>query len=48
MESNDVKNFFASQGFQVSGSTPPEIQAFVTSEVARWADIVKAGNVRPE
>lgn len=48
LESPDVKEFFASQGFHVGGGTPAEFQALVASEVARWAEIVKSGNVRPE
>lgn len=48
MESKDVKDFFAAQGFQVGATTPAEFKAFVGSEVARWAEIVKAGNVKAE
>jgi tripartite-type tricarboxylate transporter receptor subunit TctC len=48
MESADVKEFFAAQGFYVSGGPPAELQALVSSEIARWAEIVKAGNVRPD
>lgn len=48
MESPDVKTFFGDQGFQVGASTPAEFAAFVASEVTRWAEIVKAGNVRTE
>jgi tripartite-type tricarboxylate transporter receptor subunit TctC len=48
MESKDVKDFFATQGFQVGATTPAEFKSFVTSEVARWAEIVKAGNVKAQ
>jgi tripartite-type tricarboxylate transporter receptor subunit TctC len=47
MESKDVKDFFAAQGFLVGASTPAEFTAFVGSEVKRWGEIVKAGNVKP-
>ena len=47
MESKDVKDFFAAQGFLVGGSTPAEFTGFVGSEIKRWGEIVKAGNVRP-
>jgi tripartite-type tricarboxylate transporter receptor subunit TctC len=47
MESKDVKEFFAAQGFLVGASTPAEFTGFVGSEVKRWSEIVKAGNVRP-
>ncbi len=48
MESPDVKTFFADQGFAVGASTPAEFKAFVEAEVVRWAEIVRAGNVRTE
>jgi tripartite-type tricarboxylate transporter receptor subunit TctC len=47
MESKDVKDFFAAQGFQVGATTPAEFTSFVGSEVKRWGEIVKAGNVKP-
>lgn len=47
MESKDVKDFFAAQGFLVGASTPAEFTSFVGSEVKRWGEIVKAGNVKP-
>jgi tripartite-type tricarboxylate transporter receptor subunit TctC len=47
MESKDVKDFFAAQGFLVGATTPAEFTAFVGSEVKRWGEIVKAGNVKP-
>lgn len=48
MESKDVKDFFSAQGFQVGATTPDQFKSFVGSEVARWAEIVKAGNVRAQ
>lgn len=48
MESKDVKDFFSAQGFQVGATTPDQFKSFVGSEVARWAEIVKAGNVKPQ
>ncbi len=47
MESKDVKEFFAAQGFLVGATTPAEFTSFVGSEVKRWGEIVKAGNVKP-
>lgn len=48
MESKEVKDFFAAQGFQVGATTPDQFKSFVGSEVARWAEIVKAGNVKAQ
>jgi tripartite-type tricarboxylate transporter receptor subunit TctC len=47
MESKDVKDFFAAQGFLVGATTPAEFTSFVGSEVTRWGEIVKAGDVKP-
>ena len=47
MESKDVKDFFAAQGFEVGATTPAEFTSFVGSEIKRWGEIVKAGNVKP-
>lgn len=47
MESPAVKTFFAEQGFQVGASTPADFTSFVEKEVARWAEIVRAGDVKP-
>lgn len=48
MESTDVRDFFAGQGFAVRGSTPAELAQLVAAEVPRWAEVVRAGNVRPD
>ena len=48
MDSPDVKAFFADQGFNIGATTPAEFKAFVTAEVARWAEIVRAGQVKVE
>jgi tripartite-type tricarboxylate transporter receptor subunit TctC len=48
MESKDVKEFFAAQGFEVGATTPDQFKSFVGSEVARWAEIVKAGNIQAQ
>ena len=36
------------QGIEVQGSTPQELKAVVTQEVAKWAEVIKAGNIQPE
>jgi tripartite-type tricarboxylate transporter receptor subunit TctC len=41
MQSPDIKDFFAAQGFVVQGSTPAAFKAFVASEVNKWTPIVK-------
>ncbi|MET0678101.1 MAG: tripartite tricarboxylate transporter substrate binding protein [Bradyrhizobium sp.] len=41
MQSPDIKDFFAAQGFNVRGTTPQAFKTFVASEVAKWTPIVK-------
>jgi tripartite-type tricarboxylate transporter receptor subunit TctC len=42
----DMKEYFASQGFFVGGNSPAEFRAYVDREIPKWAQIVKAANVR--
>lgn len=41
LQSPDIKDYFAAQGFIVQGSTPEAFKAFVASEVKKWTPIVK-------
>lgn len=43
-----VKQKFESQGVDVFGNTPDELAAHIKSEMAKWAKVVKAGNVRAD
>jgi tripartite-type tricarboxylate transporter receptor subunit TctC len=36
------------QGFQAVGSTPEEFEAYIKSEVSKYAQIVKDANIKPE
>ena len=45
LQSADVKARLAVQGAEPLGSTPAEYQAYVKSELARWAQVVKASGV---
>ena len=42
----EVREFFAKQGADVETSTPAEFAKRVTSEKARWADVIKASGAR--
>lgn len=46
LASPDIKEFFGSQGFIVSGTTPAQFRAFIEAEVPKWARVVKAANVK--
>jgi len=42
----EVRDSFAAQGFVVESTTPAEFGPFIAAEVAKWAAVVRAGNVR--
>jgi tripartite-type tricarboxylate transporter receptor subunit TctC len=44
----DIENRIVAQGAQPLTSTPPEFAAFVQSESAKWARIIKSANIRAE
>ncbi len=44
----DMREYFASQGFFVGGNSSAEFRAFLEKEIPKWAQIVKAANVRLE
>ena len=43
-----MKAQFADLGTQTIGSTPAEHATFLRSEMVKWAEVVKAANVRIE
>jgi tripartite-type tricarboxylate transporter receptor subunit TctC len=42
----DVKSKLVAQGIEPGGMTPAELAGFQKSEVAKWAKVIKAGNIR--
>ncbi len=44
----DVKAKLAQQGAVASSTTPAAFAAFLASEVDKWAEVVKAANIKPE
>lgn len=44
----DVKAKLAQQGAVASSTTPAVFAAFLASEVDKWAEVVKAANIKPE
>ncbi len=46
--SSEVKERFAKAGVQVVAGSPEEFQRFLNAEVARWADVVKAANIKAD
>ena len=45
MQSPDIRDYFAAQGFSVEGSTPEAFKALVAREVDKWTPIVKNAGV---
>lgn len=44
----DVQQRLEGLGFEPVGNTPEEFGRFVREEIARWAKVIKAANVKPE
>jgi len=44
----EVRDKLAEQGIEVSGSTPEALAMTVKSEIAKWAKVIKDGNIKPE
>jgi tripartite-type tricarboxylate transporter receptor subunit TctC len=44
----EVRELLGAQGSEVIGSTPEEYAAWIKSESAKWAQVIKAANIRPE
>jgi tripartite-type tricarboxylate transporter receptor subunit TctC len=42
----DVKERFASLGYELVGSSPEEFKAFLKTEMSKWGDVVKTANIR--
>ncbi|MBK6004722.1 tripartite tricarboxylate transporter substrate binding protein [Ramlibacter ginsenosidimutans] len=42
----EVKSKLVAQGIEPGGMTPAELAAFQKSEVAKWAKVIKAGNIK--
>jgi tripartite-type tricarboxylate transporter receptor subunit TctC len=48
LEEPDLRAKLAAQGIEISGSTPEAMQAELADEIAKWAQVIKAANVKPE
>ncbi|MBI1965275.1 MAG: tripartite tricarboxylate transporter substrate binding protein [Betaproteobacteria bacterium] len=44
----DVKERLGNVGFELVGSTPEQFGAYIKSETAKWAKVVKASGAKPE
>jgi tripartite-type tricarboxylate transporter receptor subunit TctC len=44
----DVVERLSSQGAEPVGNSPEEFAAFIRSEIAKWANLVKVANMKAE
>ena len=48
LETSEVKERLAQQGAEPIGNTPAEFDAFIKSEMAKWAKVVQDAGISPE
>jgi tripartite-type tricarboxylate transporter receptor subunit TctC len=48
LNSPEVKDRILKQGVEVQTSTPEQFDAFVKSEVARWANVIKDAGIKAD
>jgi tripartite-type tricarboxylate transporter receptor subunit TctC len=48
LQQADLHDRLAAQGIEIAGSTPEAVAAVVQEEVAKWARVIKQGNIQPE
>ena len=44
----DLRAKLAGQGIEVAGSTPEALKDELLDEIAKWAKVIRDGNIRPE
>jgi tripartite-type tricarboxylate transporter receptor subunit TctC len=42
----DIRNFLTKSAVEPDGGTPEELGKYMRSELAKWAKVVKAANIR--
>lgn len=48
LDETDIVNAFKSQGMVPAPSSPEEFSVLIVNDARRWADVVKAGNIKAE
>jgi tripartite-type tricarboxylate transporter receptor subunit TctC len=44
----DIKQKFAEQTVEISGSTPEAFDKYIRAEIAKWSKVVKASGAKPD
>jgi len=47
LANDDTKRRFADLGMTNGGSSPEELDAYIKSEIAKWANVIKDANIQP-
>ena len=45
---SDIKGRFEAQGIEPTAATPADAARFLDAEIAKWAQVIKSANVKPE
>jgi tripartite-type tricarboxylate transporter receptor subunit TctC len=48
LQERDLRDQLAKQGYDIGGSTPEAVQAFVEEEIAKWAKVMADAKIKPE
>jgi tripartite-type tricarboxylate transporter receptor subunit TctC len=48
LSTREVREMLASQGAEPGKGTPADLAAFSNQEIAKWAKVIKDGNIQPE
>jgi len=48
LQNPDVKAWFDIQGMVSAGSTPDQLRSLVTSDITRWAQVIRDAGIKPE
>ncbi|HJQ61446.1 MAG TPA: tripartite tricarboxylate transporter substrate binding protein [Burkholderiales bacterium] len=48
LDTSEIKNFYPKQALDAIGSSPEELAKFFKSEIAKYAKVIKAANIRVE
>jgi tripartite-type tricarboxylate transporter receptor subunit TctC len=48
VESPDMRERFASQGFEPAGTTPAEFAAYIKAEIAKWGKVIRQAGIKAD
>ncbi|HSQ02609.1 MAG TPA: tripartite tricarboxylate transporter substrate binding protein [Burkholderiales bacterium] len=48
MSAADIKEKFASDGFEPAGTTPQDFSKFLSAELVKWANAIRTAGIKPE